>query len=384
MTAAFFHAGRLYPLDGIVNAVTQDNEQGSTREIMPSVATLQKYGDHTYGIAYAVGVTFYSYRKDWVRGQAGADLSSAPPRTWQQLIAMMPRLQAIARQHNAENVVLLPGGDPFFLDQFFGETLASFGGSLFRQEGSQFVPNFESHEVNQTLLALHQLSPYLVKNWSTVSYLDQYQLFGRGKALLLPVTYARATAAIKRNYTGGEANDTIFGVFKQPGVTEGMGKATIDCEDWVILRRQGASDAEETEMTEIARKYLLLYYQRDLYLQFTSRVPVHLTPVFTDLNKWPDGPYWQQDNVARWLGSWKSWAIQSQEMLSKPGSVNPILMSSPQDNQNPLLYECQKARIITDMLQVALRPDSTQQDIEEAQHEAQRRALALAKAFPGK
>src|SRR5207245_6666036 len=138
----FWKDGDLFAMDEIIQELQRSHK------ILPSVLKLQQYGDHTYGIAYAIGTTFYSYRKDWLR-EAGINFDLNPPRTWNELLNIMPQLEQIARQKGADGAVVLPGGDPFFLDQLFIEVLSSLGGSLFEQVGSDFHPQFTSDKVTE-------------------------------------------------------------------------------------------------------------------------------------------------------------------------------------------------------------------------------------------
>ena len=388
MTAALVRREMLVPMNEVIVRLQEKHQ------ILPSVLKLQKFGADYFGLAYAVGSTFLSYRRDWVR-EVGLDFDHKPPQTWDALVALLPELREIALKHNAR-VVMLPGGDPFFLDQFFGEILASYEGSLFRGQAEDFVPAFvgdpnpEHDSVFQALNVLHRLSgppgdkSYLARNWDTIAYLEQFTQFARGAALMVPVTYGRATQVLDREFhpmDGSRASQDVFGVIPQPGPTPGSGRATIDCENWSILRRQKASANEQLERQEMARQFLELYYDTDNYLQYAAEVPVHLTPIFEDLSRRPDGAYWQQPPVRDWLKKWSSWADRSQAVLSAENRVNPILMSRWEDNLNPYLLECQRARLITDMVTVALKPESTAADIRHAQEASQDKAVQVVSSF---
>jgi multiple sugar transport system substrate-binding protein len=106
----------LEPLDDVISSLNPD-------DIYPAVKDLQLFEGHRYGIAHAFGITYFGYRKD-IADQKGLKV----PQTWAEYEGFIKSMGAeVGKNGN----VLLPGGDPFFVDQLAVELLASNGGHLF-------------------------------------------------------------------------------------------------------------------------------------------------------------------------------------------------------------------------------------------------------------
>src|SRR5207245_383270 len=108
--------------------------------------------------------TGFAYRGDIVR-----KLKLQIPKTWKEFL---PFCKAISQSSNGKTDVLLPGGDPFFIDQLFAELVANNGGKLF--DPSTNRPLLTSRQVVETFELLGELSPWVDVGWQTQGYLDQF------------------------------------------------------------------------------------------------------------------------------------------------------------------------------------------------------------------
>lgn len=332
MVASLVRQNLLLPIDDVIDQIEKDNGD----QIYEGVRNLQLFDGQRYGIAYAVGTTAWAYRQDVARR-----LHLPAPTTWGEYVNFARAMS----QANAKLQVLLPGGDPFFIDQLFAELVANNGGRLF--DGTTNRPMLTSKPVVETLEFLRKLAPYVDPGWQTQPYLDQFNRFARGEAGNVPVTYARAAKAIQNalgSQTSGNSprpNPDYFAVMPQPvGPSySGPSIATIDCEPYVIFR-----SAEERGNAALARDFLRMFYRKDRYLPFVQAVPIHLTPIFKKMatsREYAEDPY---------VKHWKQWANQTSMFLSDPNNrVRPILMPDISDPGRNLafLLEFQASKILT-------------------------------------
>jgi len=361
MAYSLYEQNKLLPLTDVRDAIEAENGP-----IFPAVRDLQVYGPdkQAYGIAYAVGTTFWSTRTDMLRGVSAGNLA-----TWDDYI----RFARMAKEKDPKhNFVTLPGGSPFFIDQLFAELVANAGGKLFNDRR---CPQLESAEVVDTLRFFQRLNTegLLSPDWATQQYLDQFLQLADGKVVNVPVTYARASRSVQASFDKQTptkiADEKLLLWLNQPTRTAG-GKsiATIDAEPWVLLsvsRNRKQSDGRTNE--ELGKAFLHLYYKRENYLAFTKTVPIHLTPIFEPLAN--DPVY-----VAA-TAPFQSWHQNTLQRL-KDGSTRPILMPdlSEEGRTIPYLLDFQRAGILSGAVADVIQSN---QAPEAAAKRAQTRALQL-------
>ena len=353
MTYSLFKMNILEPIDDVVKAIEAENGK-----ISVAVRDLQKYGTHHYGIAYAVGSTFYAYRKDWA---SAAGWKEKPIEDWEDILALATALKTGAKASGVSDssAVVIPGASPFFIDQLTVELLASAGGSLFG--GTKNAPQLESKEFISVLEFLKKLSAFFPKSWHRVDYQSQFELLGRDEVGMVLVTYARALKALEKSKAG--ADDNIFAVFEPPPAVKGKnlkGYSTIDAEDWVIFKRRPKDNRH------LAKKFLKKFYENKYYMPFCKAVPLHLGPIFE--NKLEDtlSPAFVQ--------RWASWGRQAQLLLSKK-RTRPIFIASPNDEKIPYLMRMEQGKVISDAVMSVILDDVSP---ESAAKTAQQRALKYA------
>jgi multiple sugar transport system substrate-binding protein len=338
MVAQMYSRDLLLPIDDVIQDIK--NQNGDT--IYKGVIDLQYYKGSRYGIAYAVGTTAFAYRKD-----VADKLGLVVPRTWAQYVEFVKRIS----ESDGKLKLLLPGGDPFFIDQLFAELVANNGGTLFDPSTNQ--PRLTSKEVVEALEFLGELAPYVDPGWQTQPYLDQFNRFARGEAGNVPVTYARASKAIEsalKNASSGVTPDPEhFALMPQPTGPSYTGPsiATIDCEPFVIFKSAQDRKNSYGDNSVLAKDFLRLFYQKDRYLPFVKEVPIHLTPIFEQMAQDPD--YLSAPLVQKW----KPWADQTNLFLADPSNrTRPILMPdvSEQGRTLPFLLDFQANKILTQLV----------------------------------
>ncbi len=366
MAASLVNRGLLIPLDDVLAEVERKNGP-----IFASVRELQQFGGVHYGIAYAVGTTGFAYRKD-VAEQYGLK----PGTTWKEYLKFAEGMRKVTGD---KLKVLLPGGDPFFIDQLFAELVANNGGRLFDASTSPQRPLLTSRNVIETFEFFRDLAPSVDAGWLTQLYLDQFNRLARGEAGNVPVTYARAFQAINAAAANGtlpagvKASPDFFAWMRQPiGPSyHGLPIATIDCEPYVIFKSAEQRNGGAVSNAEYARRFLKdFFYEKDAYLKFVNTVPIHLTPIFERFER--DVAY--QQNPA--LQQWKAWATQTQEFINAAERTRPILMpdATEQGRALPFLMDFQSNRIISDAI---TRIVANHEQVSVVAAEAQRKAEDL-------
>ncbi len=370
MAYSLFSRNELLPITDVRDAIERENGP-----IFPAVRDLQVFGDgggQVYGIAYAVGTTFWSVLAE--RLPPGENLSNV--RTWNDYLALAQRVHAADPDRNR---ITVPGGAPFFMDQLFGEMVANAGGRLF---GEDRCPVLNSREVIATLDFFRQLKAagLLADDWSSQAYTDQFARLADGRVFSVLVTYARAAQSVREAYrTSGrnpaDANERTLLWLNQPTLSPGLPSvATIDAEPWVVFaaaaRRQQANGMRNDAL---AKAFLRLFYSRENYAAYTRQVPIHLTPIFERMAN--DPAY-----VAA-TRPFESWHRQTLRRLSD-GTTRPILMPdlSPSGRSLPFLLEFQRAGILSGAINDVLQGNYTPQA---AAARAQERALQLANRSEG-
>jgi multiple sugar transport system substrate-binding protein len=341
MVASLQSKGQLEPLDDLIDSLNPN-------DIYPAVRDLQLLEGHRYGIAYAIGATYFGYRKDLL----GVPADSLPA-TWQAFLSTVSQ----SRPDSGTARILLPGGDPFFMDQLTVELLSSNGGRLFNEQNRPLLTDRRFIEVLQFYRELARLAP---PDWLNEKYVDQFRHFATGRGVTVPVTYARAALQIDKDAPDEMNDPNHFAVMPQPvGPSGTQSYATLDAEPWVVFRA--------SRHTELAKEFLRLFYRRDNYIRFCRTVPMHLTPIFRSM---AESDEYLSDPFIR---KWAPWQDQLLASL-RSGRVKPIFVSEDADLRRPFLLEFQGSRILSELVFAVAKDD---EDPIQAAAAAQTRAEAL-------
>ncbi|MDB5711574.1 MAG: sugar transporter substrate-binding protein [Sphingomonas bacterium] len=373
MTYSLVERGLLSPIDDVVADIQKENGP-----IFPAVLDLQLFDEHRYGIAYAVGVTGWTF--DMRKANGAAFPYPAQSTSTISEDALFSFLADVKRR-NPKATVLLPGGTPFFMDQLFGELVANAGGRLYDPATRQFLLTSEPAKRALRFFVRLRDAGMLSPDWQGQQYADQFsRLAGmgeRGDIFLTPVTYARASVAIEKTLATNlsQANATNFRFMSAPtNQLAGPSVATIDCEPFVIFshteKEKGVGNLSKRDL---AARFLRAFYKRKNYLKFVSTVPIHLTPIFSNLAQ--DPAY-----LSSFRKEWRPWHDRTLTLLSEKRYTRPILVPGPdnstleEDLRNPYLLPLQAQGIISHAITEALAPGA---DIDKILTTAQAAAMRL-------
>ena len=342
MVSSMVHRQLLEPLDALYRELDTD-------DIYPVVRDLQLFDGHRYGIAHALGITYFGYRKD-----IADRLGLQEPETWDEYLTFIAEM---VRAEPDQPGVLIPGGEPHFVSLLVSELLANNGGRLFDDTNR---PQLMSREFLEVLRFLIELAKFAPPDWQHERFIDQYRHFAGDAGLNTPVTYGRAARRIAQ-YIGPEhAGPDRFAVMPQPiGPSGTTSYAGLDAEAFVVFRAARNRD--------LAMEFLRRFYQRDTYLRFCHTVPIHLTPIFRSLAESEE--YHGHPYVQRWM----PWQELLHRRLAGRQTV-PLLTTRLRELRLPYLMELENSQILSDLvLEVAFRGA----DMETAARDAQARAETL-------
>lgn len=335
--------------------------------ILPAIRNLQEFDGQVYGIAYAVGTTFWSIRADMIPD--GLDVSEIE--TWEDYLNFI-RMANEGRDAGAK--VTLPGGSPFFIDQLFGELVANADGKLFDDLG---CPTLTSTAVIKTLNFFEDLndSGALASDWASQTYTDQFSELARGDVFSVPVTYARASRTVIETFRNdpildvNDVSDELVYWLQQPVAEAGLTPiATIDAEPWVVFKSSASRvQRDGVNNDQIAKDFLELFYQPKNYDLYTEAVPVHLTPIFE-----------RMANSPRYISAtvpFTDWHVNTLTHL-RSGTTRPILMPdiSQSGKSLPFLLEFQRAGILSGAVSDVIESGASP---EKAAIRAQTRAIQI-------
>lgn len=313
MAYSLYKKGYLSAIDDVVDSLDKD-------QIFSEILDAQKYDGKYYGIGYALGTTFFSYRKDW---EAGLDSNNV---TWDQFYTSALN---IAKNNNSSPFTI-PGNNSFFTDQLLCLLVASNGGRLFDDQQN---PTLDSKEVIEALKYLKSISHKLNSSWKTESYTNAFSLLGQGKVATLPITYGRSSVNI--NEVDPDANDGKYGAISTPiGPSGRISYVNIDAEAFTIMNHSTVKD--------LAKSFILEFYKKDFYLEYCKTVPVHLIPIFKNLAV--------SDSYLNYTENqkWKSWIDLSIKKIQN-NEVLPILMTHKNDKNIPFFFELSHSKILTEL-----------------------------------
>lgn len=317
--AAYLHqSGNLEPLDDVIDSL-------DLNDVFPAVRDLQLFDGRRYGIATALGISYYSFRPNFLPREA----SDPDVRNWSDYLQLVRDFKA--RDPNVAPL-LLPAND-LHITLLFTELLASNGGSYFDEDSR---PDFANERVIETLTFWRDLYDLVPEGLRNSPYGENFGHYAAGRSFSLPSFFGRGTTQIERTAPEGERNPQSFSMFPHPvGPSGTMAYATLDAEPWVILR--GAPNGD------LARRFLRFFYREDNYLKFTSSVPIHLTPIFRSLATGTE--YTSLPLVVKW----RPYFDYQIEMLDN-NSILPIFMAREADRFNPALFRLEGSRIISTMV----------------------------------
>jgi multiple sugar transport system substrate-binding protein len=317
MAAYLYKSGQLQPIDDLVNDL-------DLHDIFPAVRDLQLYDGKRYGIATALGISYYSFRIDLYP----PDQHFIPPKTWDEFLRFMEKEKKL---DPGMAPLLLPAND-LHITLLFTELLASNDGSLFDSNGK---PDFQNTRVIATLDYWKKLYNLIPGELQNSPYKENFTHYAQGRSFSLPCFFGRGLQQIERTALEDKRSPDSFAMF--PHIIGPSGKksyATLDAEPWVILKN--------SPNPSLAKKFLKFFYQEDNYMDFCTSVPIHLTPIFQSLAK---GKYRDIDFNKKW-SQYYEYLLH---MLDTE-SVLPIFMANPNDRFISELFKLEGSRVVSGMV----------------------------------
>jgi ABC-type glycerol-3-phosphate transport system substrate-binding protein len=181
-----------------------------------------------------------------------------------------------------------------------------------------------------------ELDKLAQKGWRAHKYLDTYNAFARGDALMHPVGFARQASFIERYAKPELKSAEAYRFVPQMRGPSGQARAVAyDGEPWVIFKGATHPDA--------AKAFLKTFYRPDLYREYTLAVPIHLTPILKPVAE--DPAYL----AAPFIQKWRSWHDHTVQML-REGRAFPTMTTSLEEVRAPFLVEWLGSKIISDMV----------------------------------
>jgi multiple sugar transport system substrate-binding protein len=320
MAAYLHHLDYLEPLDDVLAEIGIDG-------VFEVVRDLQLFDGRRYGIATALGISYYSYRPLLVDER----ITPQDPLSWADFLAFA---QSVVGPDAPPELapLLLPAND-LHITLLFTELLAGNGGSLFDEVGR---PDFDNPQVLETLQYWQDLFQLIPADYRNSSYSENFTHYAQGHAIALPAFFGRGTLAIERSAPPDQRSPQSFDLLPHPiGPSGTTAYATLDAEPWVILK--GSPNPN------LAKEFLKFFYTKEQYIKFCASVPIHLTPIFRSLAT--DGEYTSLPLVE----TWRPYYDYQVTMLDKE-AVLPIFMSRPEDRLNPLLFRLEGSRVVSTMV----------------------------------
>lgn len=316
MVQSLYRKQQLAPIDDVIESIGKD-------DIYPRIRQLQHFEGHYYGIAHAFNTAQWGYRKDLFE-----TIGQPLPISWSEYLEVAKRLTTDDRFG-----VMLPGGDPLFIEFLLAQFVACNGGRLYEPTGR---PAYTERPVLDALEFFGSLSENCPPEWISTKYLDQFRLAINGQVALVPFTGVRASKQYENDAPANMNDPEHFAVMEPPiGPRGSVHYGSYDGEPFVIFKN--------SKNTQLAKEFLIFFYQRDNYLEYCKTVPVHLSPIFQSLNESPD-----YEGI-EFVQKWKPWrdliALQIQEER-----VLPFLIAADHELKLPFLLEIQSARILSDMV----------------------------------
>lgn len=319
MGASYHRRDLLASVDDVVSEI-------GTSDILPAVRDLVYFDEHHYGITHAATTSLILYRRD-VFERAGMP----QPTTWSGLLQALSDLKGkdINGDGRPDYGLDFPGKESFFMEELFGELVASNGGHLY---GNDLELSLDSQPVLETLGYLKDLTAFALPGWQGHGYLDTFASLARGDVLLIYLGFPRQIGYIERYASAEIADPAHFGVLLAPhGPSGEAGHVALDCENWVVFKGTG--------MEGEAKEFLRFLYRPKNHLRYCLSVPIHLGPI---LRSTRESDAYRDHPVVR---KWSAWSDQTAYYMSERLAF-PILMTRSDDLRISYLAELQAEEVI--------------------------------------
>lgn len=345
MAFSLYYDGRLEDLSDVIEGLNDRYPSGGIRG---AVRDLQMYDDRHYGIAQHVGVSFIFYNAELLENH---DLEA--PVTWEDFFQVCRSLRD--KVGDDFYPVAMPGSSPFFMECILSEYLNSRGARLFNDAG---VPRIKDNkELLEVLEVFAKMSDFVTRDFERLEYPEQFQKLVDGDAAFVMFAGARAFSTFEKlDGSGGEPNR--YRVLEPPTFANGGERlrsyTSVDCEPWVVFKKG-------KEKSDLAKKWLALFYERKNYLEFCQSVPIQLIPIFSEL----DSDYEENPTLKKYRG----WYDHALKMIDEP-RVRPYFMQQGDRHDLDFLFKLYNKQILYNLVMACVRAGEVPEgELEEAERE---------------
>jgi multiple sugar transport system substrate-binding protein len=316
--------GEIVPLDDVYKHIGIDN-------IFESVRDIAQYGDHYWGIAHEVGTPVLLIRKDLAQ-EAGykvpEDWTQPMFKTWAEEIEY---LKAATKPDKRQWGLSLPGTS-YFLQEHCGRWVGSNGGSFYDKKWNPVFHEEPFVGVLEFILTLSN-EKLVPPDWLSQSWLGMIVEICTGKTTLIDHGYGRIAGSIDKYAPGKASEDYFYPIWRPVGPLGDKSYTDLDAELLVVFSKSKNQD--------LAKEWLKLFYQKDLYLNYIAQYPVHMFPITKSLADDPDYKALPE------LKQWKAW-IGIQEEYIKRKQALPVGVYAEHELQIPFSAEVFDSGMIVD------------------------------------
>lgn len=318
--------GQILPIDDVVRHVGLDN-------IFEGVRDIAKYDGHWYGISHEFGASILVIRRDLAQN-AGftvpTDITKPMFPTWKEQIAYFEKMtKPEARQWG-----LSVPGTGYFLQEHLGRWVASNGGSYFDEKWN---PAFHRDPFVEVLDFLKTLSDkkLMPPDWLGQSYFGAAVELITGVTTMFDHTKGRSVVDIAKYAPDKNSEESFWPIWRPVGPSGSKSFTDLDCEFWVVFSK--------SKEPELAKEWIKLFYEPDLYLNYIAQFPIHMMPITKSLQKDP------RYQALPELKKWKHWVDYQMEYINRNQAV-PVGVYGFHESTIPFLMEVFDSGIIMDEL----------------------------------
>ena len=323
--------GLIAPIDDVIKHVGVDNIQEVVRDI-------PKYDGHWYGISHHLGASTLLIRKDLAQ-EAGfkvpSDITTPMFPTWKDQIEYLEKVTSADKRRYGMSVP----GTGYFLQEHLGRWVASNGGSFYDEKWN---PAFHREPFMGTLEFLKTLADkkVLPPDWLGQSYAGASVEFVTGVTTMFDHTKGRSAIDIAKHAPDKNTEEYFWPIWRPVGPSGKKSFTDLDCEFWVVFAKSKQQD--------LAREWIKLFFEKDLYLNYIAQFPVHMIPTTKSLLKDPE--YRALPDLNRW----KNWVQYQIEYISRKEAA-PVGVYGAHESQIPFQMEIFDSGIIMDELMAIIQ-----------------------------
>jgi multiple sugar transport system substrate-binding protein len=316
--------GELVPLDDVINYLGKDN-------IWESVRDIAKYDGHYWGISHEIGTPVLLIRKD-IAEKAGfkvpKDFTHPMFKTWADEIEY---LEAVTDPKKGQWGMSLPGTG-YFLQEHCGRWVGSNGSGFYDKKWNPIFDHDSFVGVLDFILTLSK-KKVIPPDWLSQSWLGMIVEICTGKTTLIDHGYGRIAGSIDKYAPGKASEDYFYPIWRPLGPLGTKSYTDLDAELWVVFTKSKNHD--------LAKEWLKLFYDRDLYLNYIAQYPVHMYPITKSLANDPGYKALPE------LKQWPAW-IDIQGEYIKRNQALPVGVYAQHELEIPFLAEVFDSGIIVD------------------------------------